>query len=300
MTVSTDILANEITRASSKQTYYTARFWVDNDLVDDFFRAYAYCRWVDDIIDISSTSDRERKTFMDRQQEIISRCYRNEPVEALLPEEQMVVDLIHNDRFENSGLQSFIRNVLTIIEFDAKRKGRLISQEELIWYTDCLGRGVIDGLQYFIGNGHPYPESSNQYLAAIAAHIIHLLRDTVQDTADGFINVPREYLELHKLNPADITHPLYIAWVEDRIKLARDYFVRGKQYINSLKVLRCRIVGLWYCSRFENVLNQIERNRFILRENFDANKVRSLTKLGWLAIMTPLLHLFSTDSGRIE
>jgi phytoene/squalene synthetase len=289
-----------ITYSSSKQTYYTARFWVDRDLVDDFFRAYAYCRWADDVIDISSASDKERTSFIERQQEIITRCYRNERVESLSPEEQIVAELIRNDRFEKSGLQSFIRSILDIIEFDAKRKGELISQDELTWYTDRLGRGVIDGLQYFIGNGYPYPRASNQYLAATAAHITHLLRDTVPDIANGFVNIPREYLESHKLNPDDLTHPDLIAWVRSRIKLARDKFQRGKQYINSLKVLRCKIVGQWYCARFEDVLNQVERDGYILRERYDGSKIRSFAKLGRLSLITTLLHAFSLKNGRME
>ena len=39
-------LARSITRAGSIQTYFTARLMVDRDLVDDFFRAYAYFRWI--------------------------------------------------------------------------------------------------------------------------------------------------------------------------------------------------------------------------------------------------------------
>jgi large subunit ribosomal protein L18 len=44
-------LAASITKAASKQSYYTIRFLVDRDRMDDAYRAYAYFRWVDDIID---------------------------------------------------------------------------------------------------------------------------------------------------------------------------------------------------------------------------------------------------------
>jgi phytoene/squalene synthetase len=204
----TAILARSITWAGSKQTYYTARLMVDRDLVDDFFRAYAYFRWADDIIDaptsadaaasvdaatsndVKSKSHNERISFVSRQRKLINRLYMNERPDDLTPEEEMLADLISHDRGENSGLQSFIRNMFAIIEFDAYRKGRLISQDELTWYSDCLGKSVVDGIQYFVGNGHPYPASDDRYLASIAAHIAHLLRDTPLDTADGFINIP--------------------------------------------------------------------------------------------------------------
>ena len=52
----TSSLASAITKAASKQTYYTIRFLVDRPLVDDAFRAYAYFRWVDDVVDaVAST-----------------------------------------------------------------------------------------------------------------------------------------------------------------------------------------------------------------------------------------------------
>ena len=53
-------LAQSITREGSKQAYYTARLMVDKDLVDDFNRAYAYFRWMDDIVDDASQSQEKR------------------------------------------------------------------------------------------------------------------------------------------------------------------------------------------------------------------------------------------------
>ncbi len=71
MSDATAVLARSITRASSKQAYYTARLLVDKDLVDDFYRAYAYFRWADDIIDASSQSNDHHISFIKRQRELI-------------------------------------------------------------------------------------------------------------------------------------------------------------------------------------------------------------------------------------
>jgi hypothetical protein len=49
-------LASSITKAGSYQTYYTIRFLVDRERVDDAYRAYAYFRWVDDVLDADSLS----------------------------------------------------------------------------------------------------------------------------------------------------------------------------------------------------------------------------------------------------
>ncbi len=288
----TAALARSITRAGSKQTYYTARLMVDKDLVDDFCRAYAYFRWVDDIIDVSSQSNDERISFITRQRELIDRLYRNERPDDLPPEEEIVANLISHDKEEDSGLQSFVRNMLAIIEFDAYRKGRLISQQELTWYVDCLGKSVIDGIQYFIGSGHPYPATDNRYLAAVAAHITHLLRDMVPDTANGFINIPREYLEAHGISPENVDSPPFRAWVRSRVEQARQYFREGRRYINEMDVLRCKIVGHWYCARFEGLLDIIERDGYILRAVYnERRKLSTLLKIAWLGVSVTLRHI---------
>ena len=110
-------LAKSITWTGSKQTYYTAKLLVDKDLVDDFFRAYAYFRWIDDVIDITSPSDEERISFIERQKDLINGLYGNNQFSDLVQEEEILADLINNDRGENSGLKSFICNIDIVFNF---------------------------------------------------------------------------------------------------------------------------------------------------------------------------------------
>lgn len=294
-TVKKDItaeLAESITWAGSKQTYYTAKLLVDRDLVDDFYRAYAYFRWIDDVIDISSRSDEERSAFIKRQKELIDHLYGNYRPDDLALQEQILADLIHNDRGEDSGLQSFIYNMFAMIEFDALRKGRLISQSELNWYIDTLAKSVTDGLLYFVGNGHPYPDESRKYLAGTAAHITHLLRDMHQDITDGFINIPREVLEEHNISHNDHDNPHYRAWIRERVKLARTYFCEGKIYLDGLDVLRCKIVGHWYSARFEVVLDTIERDGYKIRKDYhERRRISTWLKIAWLGLTLTLKHI---------
>jgi len=285
-------LARSITWEGSKQTYVIGLLMIDRDLVDDFYRAYAYFRWIDDVIDISSQSDEERIAFIRRQRDLIDRLYNGERTDVVKPEEEILADLISHDRGENSGLQSFIRNMFAIIEFDAYRKGWSIGREELVWYSNCLAKSVTDGIQYFIGNGHPYPDGDNRYSAAIGAHITHLLRDTVQDTADGFINIPAEYLEAYEIGPDDVLSSPYQAWVQERVGEARPYFREGKRYLDNLDILRCKIAGYWYCARFEAVLDTIERDGYRLRAEYEERrKLSTWLNIGWLGIIVTFRHI---------
>ena len=292
MTDHTAALARSITRAASKQTYYTALLMVDRGLVDDCCRAYAYFRWVDDVVDVSSQSGDERISFIRRQRELIDRLYRRERPDGLTPEEEMVADLISHDEQENSGLQSFIYNFLAVLDFDARRKGRLISQHELTWYSNCLGRAVADCVLYFVGNGHAYPDTYSRFLGPIGAHIAHMLRDMVPDTADGFINIPREYLEANSISLQDPGSPPYRAWVRSRVDQARQHFREGKRFFDQLDVLRRRIVGHWYCARFEGVLDTIERDGYVLRASYNQRRrLPTLLRMAWLGASVTLRYL---------
>jgi phytoene/squalene synthetase len=184
--------------------------------------------------------------------------------------------------------------MFAIIEFDARRKGRLISGEELNWYVNTLGKSVTEGLLYFIGNGNPYPDSENRYQAGIAAHISHLLRDTGQDNQDGFYNIPGEYLEEQDIERSDVNNPAYKDWVRKRVDSARVLFEDGKQYLDEVDVLRCKIVGYWYCTRFEVVLDTIEKDGYLLREEYNERRqVGTWLKIIWLGISLSIKHLLS-------
>ena len=294
MNESTADLARSITWEGSRQTYITGRLMIDRDLVDDFYRAYAYFRWADDVIDSSSHSDEERITFIKRQRDLIDGLYKNGRPDDLAAEEEIMVDLISHDRGENSGLQSFIRNMLAIIEFDAYRKGWPIGREELVWYSNCLAKSVTDGIQYFIGNGQAYPDGNDRYSAAFGAHITHLLRDTVQDTADGFINIPDEYLETHAIGPGDVDSDPYREWVQERVEEAWQQLHEGKRYLDKLDILRCKVAGYWYCARFEAVLSTIERDDYHLRAEYEERgKLSTWLKIGWLGIVITFRHITS-------
>jgi phytoene/squalene synthetase len=291
----TALLAHAITRASSKQSYYTACLLVDKDLVDDCCRAYGYFRWADDVIDLNLLPKEQRIAFIERQNNLVERLYRGETPKDLCPEEEIIADLIQHDRGENSGLKSFIRNFMAILEFDAKRKGRSILQQELNWYSDCLGKAVTDAIQYFVSNGHPYPDDPKRYLAATAAHITHMLRDLVLDLDEGYVNIPCEYLEENDLDPKDVENPHMRAWVKSQVEHARQNFLQGKKYLDQLEVLRCKIAGYWYCARFECVLTAIEKDGYILRANYhERHKLTTRVRLIMLAIALIVQHVMAT------
>ena len=269
---SSESLATGITKSASKQTYYTIRFFADRDRIADAYRAYGYFRWVDDVIDAGAGSSAERIAFANRQKSLLESCYRGEALQGLCPEEWMLVDLVHNDHEKNSGLQMYLRNMMDVMVFDAGRRGRVISQAELSEYTQKLATAVTEAIYYFIGHDDPSPCHEARYMAVSAAHITHMLRDALEDVEAGYFNIPSEVLTSRGISPQDVTSDAYREWVCGRVQLARSYFKAGHECTAQVKNLRCRLAGFAYTSRFEWMLNAIERDRYCLRCEYPERK----------------------------
>ncbi len=269
---STSSLPAAITAAASQRTHRIIALLADRKRTQDAYRAYAYFRWVDDWLDQDQRNRDDRIKFVRRQQAIIDRGYAGDRIQDLSVEEQMIIDLIRTDREPNSGLRLYIQHLMGVMAFDAERRGRLISAQELDEYSRRLAVGVTEALHYFIGHDHPTPPSENRYLAVTAAHITHMLRDTSEDLAAGYFNVPGDYLAAHGLGPGDIDSEAYRTWVQDRVQLAREYFKAGRAYLAQVRCFRCRLAGRIYCAQFERELDTIERNAYRLR--FDGQKQR--------------------------
>lgn len=265
-------LAAAATHNASLQTYYTIRLLVDRDRVDDAYRAYAYFRWVDDRIDQGALQPEERLAFVRRQAGLIDGCYDGGPRFPVSAEEAMLVDLVRSEPSPKSGLAAYIRNLMSVMAFDAGRGGKLISQDELNSYTRSLAVAVTEAIHYFIGHNTPAPHDGSRYLAVTAAHIAHMLRDTQQDLCEGYFNVPSEYLESRHVSPFEVNSPAHLDWVRDRTALAREYFKSARGFLTRVESARCRLAYYAYMARFETVLDMIERDGWLLRPAYNERK----------------------------
>jgi phytoene/squalene synthetase len=296
-------LAAAITKAASKQTYYTIRLFADRGRVEDAYRAYGYFRWVDDVIDVDTSSGDgagtkpEKLAFVNRQKSLLEACYRGETPTDLCAEEWMLVDLVRHDVEKNSGLQSYLRNMMAVMVFDAERRGQIVTQTELSGYSHTLAVAVTEALYYFIGHDDPSPCHEARYLAVTAAHITHMLRDALEDVEAGYFNVPNEYIQSKGIVPQDVNSQAYREWVCGRVQLARMYFKAGRECTAQVKNLRCRLAGYAYTARFEWMLRVIERDNYCLRAEYPERK--SLSAGLWMAWLT-LVSLFTSLRIKVE
>jgi phytoene/squalene synthetase len=205
----------------------------------------------------------------------------------------MLVQLVQNDTEKNSGLQCYLRNMMSVMDFDAKRRGTCISQIELNEYTRLLASAVTEAMHHFIGHCCYSPHGEARYLAVTAAHITHMLRDTFDDAQTGYYNIPREVLDANQITPMDVSSDSYRAWVKTRVQLARTYFKAGREYLNRVQNPRCRLAGFAYTARFEWLLDTFERESYLLRPQYEERRsvstgLRMMTST--LFSMFPLHH----------
>ena len=283
-------LAEAITKSASKQTYYTIRLLADRALVADAYRAYGYFRWVDDVLDVEAGSLSEKVAFVNRQKSLLEACYRGETTHHLCAEERILVDLVRNDKEVNSGLQTYLRNMMDVMTFDVKRRGQVITQAELTEYSRKLTAAVTEALYYFIGHGDPLPRHASCYLAVTAAHITHMLRDAFEDADAGYFNIPGEYLQTHGISVRDLESQDYRQWVCGRVRLARRFFTASRQSHAQIKNLRRRLASYAYTARFEWMLRTIERENYCLRCEYpDRKSLRAGLWMAWSILVSVFL-----------
>ncbi len=297
-------LASGITKAASKQTYYTIRFLVDRPRREDAYRAYAYFRWLDDVLDAegdsTSTSPAvgrfERGCLLERQKRLLDRCLRGEVPADIDPHEAMLVELVRHADPTGGGLAAYLRHMMLVMDFDVRRRGRLVSQGELDDYTSWLAIAVTEAMHHFIGHGAAAPHDDTRYLAVSGAHILHMLRDTFEDTSAGYFNVPRELLEAHSIGPEDIQSDAYRGWVETRVQHARACLDAGRAYFARVQSARHRLAGLAYMARFEWLTETIERDGFRLRPQYrERTSLATGLRMGWHVIS----WMFGLQNGMV-
>jgi phytoene/squalene synthetase len=260
--------AAAITKGASRQSYLTIRWLADRAYRDDAFALYAYFRWLDDTVD-ERLADREAElAFVARQRDILARAAGGASDDDLwslgvTPEEALLVGLARaadaSTTDPATGLPLSLGSMLDVMEFDARRRGHPVTQDELDGYTHDLAVAVTEALHHCIGHGCGCPRDDSRYVAVTGAHVAHMLRDLAEDVAAGYLNLPAG------LVADDLHSPAVRAWVRERVGLARECFATGRQYLARVESARCRLAGHAYIARFEWVLDSIERDGYALR-----------------------------------
>ena len=269
---SSQTLAAAITKSASKQTYYTIRFFVDRERIADAYRAYGYFRWVDDVLDAETGTTLEKIAFVNRQKSLLEACYRGETPDDLCAEEWMLIDLVRNDREANSGLQSYLRNMMAVMVLDVRRRDRLITQAELSEYSRMLATSVTEA--YIISSVTTilHPATEVRYLAVTAAHITHMLRDAFEDAEAGYFNIPGEYLHGHGIAPQDVDSQAYREWVAKGFNWRAGISDMGGNAWRRSRICAAAWQAMLIRRASNGCCDAIERDSYCLRSEYPERK----------------------------
>jgi phytoene/squalene synthetase len=267
-------LARAVTRTASTQTYLTIRFLVEPQRRDAAFCAYAYFRWVDDVLDghedePPETTRTARISFLERQKALVESCLQGETPAGVNGHEALLIDLLRSPAATTDELRTYVEQMMRVMEFDARRRGRVVSAADLDQYTGWLAMAVTEAMHYFLGGATYQPHDEARYSAVTGAHILHMLRDTYADLGAGYVNIPREVLDANAIGPTDVTADAYREWVRDRSQLARTYLDIGRAYFRRIESWRHRLAGLAYIARFEWLVDRLETEGYVVRPSYD-------------------------------
>jgi phytoene/squalene synthetase len=282
-------LAEIITRNASRQSYLTIKALVPQERRADAFRAYAYYRWVDDLLDGEDLNQAQRGEFLASQGQLLSDCLSDHPPHDLCAEELLLVELTQGKLKGDPGLEMYLRDMMDVMAFDVTRRGRRIDSSQLSWYSRHLATAVTEAVYTFMGDWCGAPRIVERYFAADAAHIAHMLRDMHEDLETGYINIPIDVIPGERVDTKILKQESVKRWVHGRVELARRYFKEGDEYLRTIKNPRCRMAGAWYATRFVGVLDAIEREDYVLRRDYsDCRNNGMMLRMLWGGVKAAL------------
>ena len=227
---------------------------------------YTYLRWLDDYVDNINIDKSEQKDLLRRQLKMIDCLYNENKFKTTNYFEKSIARVIEYDIKNGCGLRTVIRKMFEVFDFDIKRKNTVPHFEDLNEYSKKIGDAYTRALLFFLAPGLPYKEEFS--LSAYASHQVHLLRDFIIDKENYYFNISRE--EISRFNiKKDLTQDSNFShWVKDKVKNIKILFEKGKKQIKNIPILKVRLTGHLYCSRYEKVIAKIEKNDYRLKRTY--------------------------------
>lgn len=280
-------MGNELSLIQSHNwvTFLLARLYLRKDDQYYSYLLYSYLRSADDFVDEKDASESEKKQFVHRQQKIIKSLYENCNIDA----NPLISRIVKYDLKNGCKLKPCIFRMLKIFEFDANRKNKLVSSEELKNYSVNLATAYTQLLLYFTEPRYEYQREDA--LLAHACHLAHMLRDFKEDQRLGYINISKEEIAQYNIQLNKIPDEGFQEWLRDRIKIIQSHFKKGKAELDKNPILRTKIMGYLYCFRYEAIIRQIKEAEYQLKNKYPM-RLQDIIRLISIFISVLLNHLW--------
>jgi len=244
------------------RTFYFASHALPAQKRSDAYAVYAFCRYVDDRIDLAPT-ETERVAAFGELEKILDAAYRSEVPTELVAELPWLLSFR-----ETSGRRGIPRNyfqdLLTGVEMDRGRV-RIENWEELHRY--CYHVASVVGLIMVHVLTEPAPELLKPAGdLGTAMQLTNILRDIAEDWERDRLYLPREELAKFGLNEEDIamkrTGDSFQAFMRFQIGRARAYYSYAEVGIVELPDDGARFCARLMSTIYGAILDEIERTNY--------------------------------------
>jgi len=187
---------------------------------DVYTLCYAYFRWFDDIVDSLRLHPEESRFIINRQKRFLSELYSEEPPEEISTEELFLAHLVRFDRTQGKNLRQDLENLVGSMEFDADRRGKVISSQELEQYIDDNVIPYVN-IASSILNVKDFPKQDLIEIAR-AGFVVNYLYDLREDLTLGYINISSEEIEQYEIYLENPDSREVQSWIRDKMNSLRD------------------------------------------------------------------------------
>jgi phytoene synthase len=269
--------ARQMTRRHAK-TFYFASHVLPRVKRADAYAVYAFCRHVDDEIDLAPDSAAREERFAGLKV-VLDHAYGETPPRVNLPWLAVFSDTVHRRAIP----RSYFDDLLVGVRMDCGPV-RIVTWEELHSY--CYHVASVVGLIMVHVLTEPAPDLllPAQHLGT-AMQLTNILRDIREDWERDRLYLPRQEMDKFGLGPDDVacgrTGDSFRALMRFQIGRARSYYSLAQPGIARLPDDGSRLTVRLMSSLYGAILDEIERADFQVYRR----RVRvSFSRKVWLAL----------------
>jgi phytoene synthase len=220
----------EVIRQKSKSFSLASRF-LPASCRDDIVIIYAFCRYVDDTIDLAPAEDRQ--SALDRLREEIEGIFAEKSTKNL------VLDAFAEVAKRNSIPRVYVDELVAGMTMDVNRRPYL-EVDDLLLYSYRVA-GVVGLLLCHVMKLRDESKLANAAHLGIAMQLTNISRDVMEDLHDGRVYLPTSWLDAPLTNPPTAeARACAVRSVERTLVLADRFYVSADRGIDALP-FRCAL-----------------------------------------------------------
>ncbi len=247
-------LVSRLTRKSRSNFYY-AFVLLPRPQREAIYAVYAFCRIVDDVVDIGRDPALQRRELAHWRREL-ARCFEGTPEEPVTQRLRQVVRAYPIPR-------AALEEILNGVEMDLDRTGYETFDE---LYSYCYRVAGAVGLCCIEIFGYSDPRARDYAVnLGVALQLTNILRDLHADARQGRIYIPAEDLRRFGVTPDDLRlgryTPEFVELMEFEARRARSFYRRAWELlpeVDARRLFAAEIMGRIYFA----LLRAIEARRY--------------------------------------